>query len=307
VDDYLKSKTMKAPKGTLIIIGGKEYKGENGQLDMERLNKNFVEYEVLKNVIPKKQKQKNKTVEIITTASEVPKLIEKDYKKAFESMGHTDIGFMNIENRIQAMEEEYVDRIDKAHSVFFTGGDQFRLSTILGGTPLLEAILNRYNEDADFVVAGTSAGAMVMSKIMLYEGHNIEAMLKDDVKTTLGFGFIENCIIDTHFVKKGRMGRLVEAIISNPPMVGIGLGEDTALMIKKGDEMDCNGSGMVVIIEGDKIRHTNVAYADPHTPLCVENLTIHILASGNGYVLSKKEFLPAKRDLEMERTSKNKE
>jgi cyanophycinase len=297
---------MKAPKGTLIIIGGKEYKGENGELDMERLNKNFVEYEILKSVIPLKEKKNKKTVEVFTTASDIPSLVAKDYKEAFEALGHKDIGFINIENRIQAQEEEFIDRAKKAHSVFFTGGDQFRLSAILGGTPVMEAIMERYYEDPDFIVAGTSAGAMVMSKIMLFEGHNIEAMLKGDVKTTLGFGFVDNCIIDTHFVKRGRLGRLVEAIVTNPPSVGIGLGEDTALIITKGDKMECSGSGMVVIVEGDNIKHTNVAYTEPNTPLCVENLTIHILANGNKYILSKRKFIPADKDLEMENTSKNK-
>ncbi|MBA3900511.1 MAG: cyanophycinase [Bacteroidetes bacterium] len=297
---------MRKPKGTLIIIGGKEYKGDDGELDMERLNKNFVEYEILANVIPLKEKKKNKTIEVITTASEVPTAVAQDYKEAFAALGHKDVDFINIENRVQAQEEEYLERIKKAHSVFFTGGDQFRLSTILGGTPLIEAIMERYYEDSEFVVAGTSAGAMVMSKIMLYEGHNMEAMLKGDVKTTLGFGFLDNCIIDTHFVKRGRLGRLVEAIVSNPPSVGIGLGEDTALMITKGEVMECSGSGMVVIVEGDNIKHTNVAYTEPNTPLCVENMTIHILASGNGYVLNERKFIPAEKDMEMESTSNNK-
>lgn len=297
---------MKAPKGSLMIIGGKEYKGNSGELDMERLNKNFVEYEILKEVIPTKKKNKDKTIEVITTASKVPKEVIKDYKKAFEKLGHTNVGFMNIENRIQAKEEEYIQRISNAHSVFFTGGDQFRLSTILGGTPIIEAILEQYYNNQDFVVAGTSAGAMVMSHTMLYEGHSTEAMLKGDAKTSRGFGLLDHCIIDTHFIKRGRMGRLVEAIVSNPPSVGIGLGEDTSLLISGGDYMTCSGSGMVVIIEGNNIRHTNVAYAQPNTPLCIENLTVHILASGNSYILSERKFIPAEKDLKKEKTFNNK-
>jgi cyanophycinase len=297
---------MKKPKGTLIIIGGKEDKGDKGELDMERLNKNFVEYEILMKVIPPKQKKKNKTIEVITTASEIPEAVANDYKEAFKRLGHSNVSFMNIENRVQAREEEYTERIKKAHSVFFTGGDQFRLSAILGGSPLIGTIMDQYYNQPGFVVAGTSAGAMVMSKIMLFEGHKIEAMLKGDVKTTLGFGLLEDCIIDTHFVSRGRLGRLVEAIISNPPTIGIGLGEDTALIITKGNHMNCSGSGMVVIIDGANIKHTNVAYAFPETPLCVENITLHILASGNSYVLSEKKFIPSEKDLEAEKTSKNK-
>lgn len=211
---------------------------------------------------------------------------------------------MNIENRIQAQENEYVERIKKAYSVYFTGGDQFRLSTILGGTPFIEAVREQYYNNEEFVVAGTSAGAMVMSAIMLYEGHKREAMLKGDAKTSRGFEFLHDCIIDTHFVKRGRIGRLVEAIVSNPPSVGIGLGEDTCLSISKGDHMYCSGSGMVVIVEGDNIKHTNVAYAETNTPLCIENLTIHILASGNSYILSERKFMPAEKDLKTEKTLK---
>src|SRR5690606_10136800 len=188
---------MKAPKGTLIVIGGKEYKGNKGELDMERLNKNFVEYEILMKVIPSKKANKNKIVEVITTASEIPKEVIKDYKKAFHKLGHTKVDFINIENRVQAREQEYVDRINKAYSVYFTGGDQFRLSTILGGSPIIEAVFEQYNNNPDFVVAGTSSGAMVMSNTMLYEGHSTEAMLKGDAKTNRGFGFIDDCIIDT--------------------------------------------------------------------------------------------------------------
>jgi len=102
------------------------------------------------------------------------------------------------------------------------------------------------------------------------------------------------------------MGRLVEAIVSNPPSVGIGLGEDTCLIITGGDYMTCSGSGMVVIVEGDNIRHTNVAYAEPGTPLCIENLTVHILSSGTSYVLSERKFIPSEKALQEEKTLKNK-
>jgi cyanophycinase len=293
-------------KGKLLIIGGKEDKGDDGSLDMARLNKNFTEFQILRNLIPAKNKKGNKQIEIVTTASTIPDEVAKDYKNAFKKLGHTKVGFINIENRQQAQQEEYLERVKNAHSVLFSGGDQFRLSVILGGTTFIDAIYDRYIHDSSFIVAGTSAGAMTMSKTMLFEGSNLEAMLKGDVKTTLGFGFLDNCIIDTHFVKRGRIGRLVEAIITNPPCMGIGLGEDTALIISKGNEMICCGSGMVVIIDGDEVVHTNVAYAEPATPLCVENLKLHILANGNSFKLKEKAFIPSAEDLEREKTSKSK-
>jgi cyanophycinase len=291
---------MLRPKGKLIIIGGKEHKGKN-ELDMAELNKDFIEFEILKNLLP--NGKTNKNLEIITTASNEPDVIAGDYKKAFAKLGHTNIDFINIENRMEAKNEEYINRVKNAYAVLFTGGDQFRLSTILGGTDFIETIKKRYMEDEHFKVAATSAGAMAMSKVMLYEGHNLEAMLKDDVKTNLGLGFLDNCIIDTHFVKRGRMGRLTEAVISNPPSIGIGLGEDTALIITNGDHMFCCGSGMVTIIDGHSVKHTNVAYAEPNTPLCVENITLHILAAGNAFKLKDRKFIPAEWDIEREKTS----
>ena len=125
--------------------------------------------------------------------------------------------------------------------MFLTGGDQFKLSTILGGTECVHAIKEKYTRDKDFIVAGTSAGAMAMSKIMIYEGGVEEAILKDDLKLAGGLGIFDTCIIDTHFIKRGRFGRLAHAITMNPEALGIGLGEDTALIIKKGFDAECRG------------------------------------------------------------------
>ena len=138
-----------------------------------------------------------------------------------------------------------------------------------------------------------------MSKTMLHKGHKNEALIKGDVRTTSGLGFIDNCIIDTHFIKRGRIGRLTQAILVNPSCTGIGLGEDTALMVTKGNKMECFGSGMVVILDGDHIKHTNVAYAEEGTALCVENITMHILAKGNRFLLKERKFLPEKQAVSM--------
>ena len=135
---------------------------------------------------------------------------------------------------------------------------------------------------------------------MIYYGNSYEAMLKGDVKITSGLGIIDNCIIDTHFVKRGRFGRLAQAIIMNPSYMGIGLGEDTALIIKKGNQAECRGSGMVTIIDGSKIRYTNISFTEEGAPLCVENLKVHILASGNGLNLEERKFIPAKKDIKLE-------
>ncbi|MDQ3046261.1 MAG: hypothetical protein M3R27_01850 [Bacteroidota bacterium] len=136
---------------------------------------------------------------------------------------------------------------------------------------------------------------------MLYEGEQNEAMLKNTVRISSGLGFIDHCIIDTHFVKRGRFGRLAQAIVMNPGCTGIGLGEDTALIIRKGNQAECMGSGMVLILDEKDIGHTNIAYADDDSPLCVENLRVHILCSGNGFLLKERLFLASKKDLKLEK------
>lgn len=294
---------MKTPKGTLILIGGAEDKGDGKSLTR---NREYQEFEILSELLPKESKAK-KTIEIITTASSVPTEVNKMYTEAFKKIGFKHIGFINMTNNIDADNPKFVKRINNAHSVLFSGGDQFRLATILGSSDVVNAVKYKYITDPDFIVAGTSAGAMAMSALMLYEGENNEAMLSQTVKFSSGLGFIEGCIIDTHFIKRGRFGRLAQSIIMNPSCIGIGLGEDTALVFKKGNKAECKGSGMVVIIDGNDVGHTNIAYAAPDVPLCIENLRVHILSKKNGYALKERQFIPSKSDIKAERETKTKE
>lgn len=290
----------KNPKGKLLIIGGAEDKGEEeNHLDMKAKNKKFKQYEVLGELTPPEHRKKH-SIELITTASEEPIETEKRYLRTFERAGFAKLGVIHIGNKNEARNSEYLKRVENAHAVMFTGGDQFRLATILGETDIINTIKKKYLEDKEFIVAGTSAGAMALGTLMIYYGNSYEAMLKGDVKITSGLGIIDNCIIDTHFVKRGRFGRLSQAIIMNPSYIGIGLGEDTALIIKKGNEAECRGSGMVTIIDGSKIRYTNISFTEEGAPLCVENLRVHILASGNGLKLEERKFVPAKKDIKLE-------
>src|SRR3954469_16191700 len=223
----------KIPKGRLLIIGGAEDKGDNDS-DIEKKNKDFERFEILKELIP--ERNRKQTIEIITTASQVPDEVENMYKKAFEKLGFKNIDFMSMGNNYDAANPEYIKRINKAHAVLFSGGNQFRLATIMGNTDVLSAIQERYMNDSKFIVAGTSAGAMAITKIMLTDAETNEALLKGDVQLSSGMGFLDGCLIDTHFAKRGRFGRLAEAVVINPTCIGIGLGEDTGMIIKKGRE-----------------------------------------------------------------------
>ncbi|HET6225070.1 MAG TPA: cyanophycinase [Bacteroidia bacterium] len=290
------------PKGTLILIGGAEDRGFN-EIAIQNRNKQFVHFEILKELLPVKKKNKRKVLEVITTASEDPNGVMETYSRAFKKVGFNEVGYINIETDPPSENPKIIQRIKNAHAVLFSGGNQFRLATILGNTDIIDVIMDKYYNDSDFIVAGTSAGAMASAAIMIYEGQNDEAILKDTVKLCSGLGFINHCIIDTHFAKRARFGRLAEALLMNPSCIAIGLGEDTALTIKKGNEAMCSGSGMVVILDGRDITHTNISYAEPGTPLCVENLRVHILAKGNGFLLKERKFVIAKADLKRQKES----
>ena len=165
-----------------------------------------------------------------------------------------------------------------------------RLTAIFGGTQFLRTIHNRYKNE-NFVVAGTSAGAMAMSNTMIYEGDASSAHLKGEVKITTGLGFMDNVIFDSHFEKRGRFGRLSQAVGSNPSCIGIGLGEDTGMLITEGNKMEAIGSGLVVIIDGHDIRHSNIADIPEGNPMSVENIIVHLCAKGNGFIVNERQFV----------------
>ncbi len=261
------------PKGTLMIIGGAEDKVDSQTLHIEKKNKEFIHFEILRLLINERKK-----IEIITTASLYQKDVISKYQRTFKKIGPENTGFLPIEHRNEAGLPKYLKRIEDADVVFFTGGDQSRLTTILGGTPLMELISKRYLDDENYVVAGTSAGAMVMSKIMIYGGGNNEVIFRKDLKTTTGFGLLEHCIIDTHFIKRGRFGRLAHAVMVHPDHLGIGLGDDTALLVKNGEDAKCLGSGTVVIIDNSSIGQSNIAVSEgDDCGVFVENLSVHLL------------------------------
>jgi cyanophycinase len=142
-----------------------------------------------------------------------------------------------------------------------------------------------------FVIAGTSAGAMAMSNTMIYQGKSELAHQKGEVKITTGLAFIANVIIDSHFDKRGRFNRLAQAVASNPQCTGIGLGEDTGVIITGGDHMEVVGSGAVVIVDGKDIQHSNITDVNIGEPIAVENLRVHILVRGNSYELKHRKFI----------------
>jgi cyanophycinase len=278
------------PKGKLIAIGGAEDKGtdlETGEI--HRNNLNFFELGILRRIVEETGGNKAR-IEIITTASMIPYEVGNNYLDAFGKSGCTDVGVMHIRNREDAMKKEFLERVSVCDGIMFSGGNQMRLSTIFGGTPLLQTIQDRYLHD-EFVVAGTSAGAMAMSRTMIYEGNATRAHLKGEVKMTSGLGFMNEIIFDSHFEKRGRFSRLAQAVAINPSCIGIGLGEDTGMLVTEGNRMEAIGSGLVIIIDGQNMRHTNIADIREGNPISIENLLVHFCEKGNGYLVRERKFL----------------
>jgi cyanophycinase len=150
-------------------------------------------------------------------------------------------------------------------------------------------LLKRYHEE-NFIISGTSAGAAASSNNMIYQGSSTEALLKGEVKITGGLGFINNVIIDTHFVQRGRIGRLLYACASNPVNLGIGLGEDTGLLITEGHLMEAIGSGLVILVDATHMRQTNITDVQMGQPVSIENLTLHVLALRDRFDLRSRKM-----------------
>jgi len=279
-----------APKGKLIIIGGAINTGSFTESTFGLAdNMNFFERGILKRITTESMRDNLARFEIITTASLIPDRVGEEYVKAFAHLDVLNVGVLNISSREQANDAEFVDRLRAAEVIIFTGGDQLRLSSIFGGTMFHDVLLEKYQQE-QVVIAGTSAGAAASSKNMIYQGSSKDALLKGEVKITGGLGFIDGVIVDTHFVQRGRIGRLLYAAASNPGILGIGLGEDTGLFISKGTRMEAIGSGMVILVDGRKMSDTNLTDVQMGQPVSINNMIVHVMCDGDVYDLKSHQL-----------------
>ena len=294
---------MIIPKGKLIPVGGAEDKGTDLERGLiQRNNLNFFEQGILKRIVNETRLRELSHIEVITTASTIPMEVGENYLEAFAKLSCPNVQVMNIRNRENCLNLDYIERIKKADAVMFTGGNQMRLTATFGGTEILSIILDRYENEDGFTIAGTSAGAMAMSNTMIYEGNAANAHLKSAVKVTTGLAFMGNVIFDSHFDKRGRFGRLAQAVATNPSCIGIGLGEDTGLMISDGNNLEAIGSGMIIVIDGHNIRHSNIADLADGRPISVENLIVHFMAKGDKYLVHERKYVEM-GEHEFERTT----
>lgn len=281
---------MSAPKGKLVIIGGSVDRGSFSEspVDLQRSLK-FFEKGILKRITTESAKNNLSRVEIVTTASSIPEEVGEEYVKAFAQLDVLNVGVLNIKSREEANAPENIERLKNADVAMFTGGDQLRLTSIFGGTAFHHLLLEKYQNE-NFIKAGTSAGAAASSNNMIYQGSSHEALLKGEVKITGGLGLINNVIVDTHFVQRGRIGRLLYACASNPINLGIGLGEDTGLLITNGDSMEAIGSGLVMLVDATHMRQTNITEVEMGEPVSIDNLTVHVMSYGDHFDLKSKRL-----------------
>lgn len=281
-------------KGTLIPIGGNEDKGIE-QSEIYTLE--YIQEGILSRVV-KESGGCDATIVVIPTASSIPNEVSENYLQAFNKLGCENVHIMDIRNRAEAENPLHLELMKKADCVMFSGGDQSKIVQYIGGTQLHKIIVKRYEKE-NFVIAGTSAGAMCMSKEMIKGGGIKEAFTKGAVLMGKGMGFIPNLIIDSHFIRRGRFGRLAEAVARFPDLIGIGLAEDTGLVIKKGNMAEVIGSGMVILFDPRKLQHNNQKVVIEGAPMSLTNLKTHILANGDKLDIKKKKIKISPVHIEM--------
>ncbi len=274
---------MNQVKGTLIPIGGNEDKGTNEYTGLD-----FIEEGILSHVVRESGGVSAKII-VVPTASSIPKKVGRNYLSAFEKLGCDNVSVMDIGNREQCDQQDLLDDFSSADCVMFSGGDQSRISSIIGETKLHELLSAKFRYE-DFIIAGTSAGAMAMTNEMIAGGSSTEALLKGALNLSKGLSLIPELIIDTHFIRRGRFGRLAEAVAVFPDLVGIGLAEDTGLIIKNCNEFKVIGSGMVVVMDASSLTHNAHEQLEEGTPMSLSNLTTHILANGDQFTLNNRQI-----------------
>jgi cyanophycinase len=249
------------PTRTLITIGGHE----------DKKGEKVVLREVARRV------GKGKLV-VTTVASHKPEGYFEDYEPVFRELGVEEVVLLEIHERKDASEAKNLDILDGASGVFFTGGDQLKITSQIGDTPVFRRIQEIYQQGG--VIAGTSAGASVVCETMLVSGSSDEShKVGDTLRMAPGLGLIQQVIIDQHFAERGRMGRLLGAVSQNPRILGIGIDEGTALVIENETKVRVLGEGAVYVVDATGVTHSNIAEKGVSgEALSIYDIKLHVLS-----------------------------
>ncbi len=264
-----------ATPGPLIIIGGHEDKTG------DRL--------ILRAVA---ERLRGGRLVLATIASHQPDGYLESYRDAFAGLEVSDLVELYVDERGETHDKEKLSLLEGAAGVFFSGGDQLRIASQIGDTPIEQRI--RAIHLAGGVVAGTSAGASAMSETMLVGGASSESHRIGDLRMAPGLGLMPNAIIDQHFAERGRIGRLLGAVAHNPRILGVGIDEDTAILVE-GDRFSVLGSGAVYVVDAEDVTQSNIAEAKSASALSLHDVRLHVLAAGDGFDLAQRAPLGANR------------
>ena len=262
----------------------------------ENYTLDFIEDSILSHVV-KEAGGPDANIVIIPTASSIPKEVSDNYLKGFSQLGCSNLRVLDIRNRLQSSTKETIKILENADAVMFSGGNQSKISKFIAGTDAHELLVHRY-ENERFVIAGTSAGAMAMSEQMIAGGSSKESLNKGAVLMGKGLGLVKGLVIDTHFIRRGRFGRIAEAMAIHPNLLGLGLAEDTGIVIEERNRFKVIGSGMVLIFDPSNLTHNNHSILPEGTPISLGNLTVHVLANGDEFTIEDRKFTVCAIDAE---------
>jgi cyanophycinase len=253
--------------GRLVIIGGGEDK-KDGRL-------------ILRHVV---DCAAGGRIVVCTVASDVPREVWADYDRAFRALGCDDVVHLDIGGRGDILHEPPLDVLDGARVFFFTGGGQLKITTRFSGTRLCAAVEQFYQRGG--TVAGTSAGASVMADTMLVTGPGSEThKIGESLQMAPGLGYLKDVIIDQHFAERGRIGRLLGAVAQNPRLLGVGIDEDTAIVVEREERFTVIGRGAVYVADAQGVSYTNVADEERDRTLTIFDVRLHVLSQGDVFDL----------------------
>jgi cyanophycinase len=255
----------RAPAGTLFVIGGAEDRHDT-KIILSCLAERIGSGKLV----------------ISTLASDYGDELWEVYRKLFTSMGVKHVKHLGINHRDETTKDPRLDMLADAKAVFFTGGDQLKITTRLGGTEISERIEEIYRRGG--IIGGTSAGATAMGEMMLVGSPGVGInKVGDMLHMTPGLGLAKNMIIDQHFSERGRIRRLLGAVAQNPRMLGVGIDEDTAVVVESDGTLHTLGSGAVYIVDGHDLTYTNISQASFGRALSVFDVKLHTLSSGDRF------------------------
>ncbi|WP_349409200.1 cyanophycinase [Pseudalkalibacillus sp. SCS-8] len=261
--------------GDLFIIGGNEDK--EGDLEVLSI---FVD----------DAKARGGNIGVLTTATGYPEEVGGEYRDLFLKLGASKVELLHIDTRLKAEEETFTQVVGSLSALFITGGDQNRLSSIIGGTTFFKEVQKAWQNG--LIIAGTSAGAAIMSRHMIVSGKTKVKHDKINVEIGVGFGFLEDVVIDQHFSQRARFGRLLYAIAQNPQIIGVGIDENTAIWVKEGGRyFEVIGEHSVTVIDGCKLSFVDIADEAESDEVTIAGVQLHSIAKGYQFDMENRQLI----------------